>query len=334
MAIRKVKTGWQLDIQPSRQSPRIRKTFKSKAEAVRHERLLLQRHEQGQELMPKKDRRKLSELVMLYHDLYGRYLKSQQDRLRSLLKLCEVSGDPQAHQLTPLWFAELRKTRARTVSPATLNHDRAYLHGLFNELARLGHWTAANPIAASRKVKERNTELTFLTYDQIQVLLDELKRSPNPGVYLIAVICLSTGARWSEAERLTPSQIGKGLISFWNTKTGIARHIPIADQLHQQLVGHPRHGLNRLFSGSYAAFRNAVDRIGLDLPPGQLTHVLRHTFASHFVQRGGNLLELQKILGHTSIVMTMRYAHLAPGHLENAKRLNPLAVDTLSTRGE
>ncbi len=64
--------------------------------------------------------------------------------------------------------------------------------------------------------------------------------------------------------------------------------------------------------------------------------VLRHTFASHFIMNGGNLLTLQKILGHQSIQMTMRYAHLAPDHLNDAVKLNPLNqsghfVDTQSS---
>ncbi|KAB0549266.1 tyrosine-type recombinase/integrase [Pseudomonas argentinensis] len=55
----------------------------------------------------------------------------------------------------------------------------------------------------------------------------------------------------------------------------------------------------------------------------QATHVLRHTFASHFVINGGNILTLQKILGHQSLTMTMRYAHLAPNHLQDAINLGP-----------
>lgn len=57
-----------------------------------------------------------------------------------------------------------------------------------------------------------------------------------------------------------------------------------------------------------------------------MTHVLRHTFASHFMMGGGNILALQKILGHSSLTMTMRYAHLAPDHLQAAAELNPLAM--------
>lgn len=56
-----------------------------------------------------------------------------------------------------------------------------------------------------------------------------------------------------------------------------------------------------------------------------MTHILRHTFASHFMMQGGNILSLQKILGHADIAMTMKYAHLAPEHLNDAIKLNPLA---------
>ena len=65
---------------------------------------------------------------------------------------------------------------------------------------------------------------------------------------------------------------------------------------------------------------------------GKRSHVLRHTFASHFVMNGGNILTLQKILGHADIKMTLRYAHLAEDHLDDALKYNPLAnIDTLST---
>ena len=48
--------------------------------------------------------------------------------------------------------------------------------------------------------------------------------------------------------------------------------------------------------------------------------------SAHFMMSGGNILALQKILGHHDIKMTMRYAHLAPDHLETALRFNPLAT--------
>lgn len=72
------------------------------------------------------------------------------------------------------------------------------------------------------------------------------------------------------------------------------------------------------------AFRSAYERCGFDTPR-QLTHILRHTFASHFMMAGGDILTLQRILGHSSIQVTMRYAHLSPSHLQAAVQLSPLS---------
>lgn len=68
-----------------------------------------------------------------------------------------------------------------------------------------------------------------------------------------------------------------------------------------------------------------MQRAGIETPAGQLTHVLHHTFASHFMMNGGNILVLQRILGHADIKITMRYSHFAPEHLADALLLNPLS---------
>jgi hypothetical protein len=90
---------------------------------------------------------------------------------------------------------------------------------------------------------------------------------------------------------------------------------------------HERHGEGqRIFATAYAAFLSALERTGIQLPKGQAALVLRHTFASHFMISGGNILTLQRILGHSNLTMTIRYAHLAPDHLQKAKSLNPLST--------
>jgi site-specific recombinase XerD len=66
--------------------------------------------------------------------------------------------------------------------------------------------------------------------------------------------------------------------------------------------------------------------LGFDLPAGERTHVLRHTFASHFIMNGGNILTLQKVLGHSSLEMTMRYAHLASDYLQEVIEKNPVVL--------
>ena len=75
---------------------------------------------------------------------------------------------------------------------------------------------------------------------------------------------------------------------------------------------------------SYAEFRRILKEVKPDLPAGQATHALRHSFATHFMINGGNIITLQRILGHTKIAQTMVYAHFAPQYLQDAISLNPL----------
>jgi integrase len=61
----------------------------------------------------------------------------------------------------------------------------------------------------------------------------------------------------------------------------------------------------RIFGSAYSAFREGMIDAKLKLSDGQLTHILRHTFASHFIMNGGNTV-LQKLLGDHSLAMTIR----------------------------
>lgn len=173
--------------------------------------------------------------------------------------------------------------------------------------------------------------MTYLTPDQIKALLVALTKSRNPHVGLISKICLATGARWSEAEELRDTQVKNGLIEYARTKSGKTRAVPIDERLEAEIIDHAKKNgaVGRIFGYSISAFREGVERAGLALPDGQMTHVLRHTFASHFMMNGGNILTLQRILGHANVTMTMRYSHMSPEHLQEAKNLNPLARLTL-----
>lgn len=330
MTIKAVKTGWQVNIQPGgRGAKRRKKTFPTKAEALAWERHVQAKAQQTPEWAPaRKDPRLLSELVDLWYRLHGSGLSAGAGTYRRLLAMCTAMENPRAEAFTADMFAEYRATRlAAGITANNMNREQAYLRAVFNELIRLEQWDKENPLKKLRAFKIQEAELTYLTLDEIARLLVELPKSRNTHVTLIAKVCLATGARWGEAENLRRSQVKNGVIQFVQTKSSKARAVPVTKVLEKELLAHYKaHGDGeRLFAYAWSAFREGVERAELSLPKGQLTHVLRHSFASHFMMNGGNILSLQRALGHHSLTMTMRYAHLSPEHLAEMRHLNPLA---------
>lgn len=337
MTVRKLSDGqWVADFytvnrSEGKQGKRVRKKFATKGEALAFENYTLQKVEETPWLGKGKDKRRLSDIVNLWYERHGVSLRDGQKRVRSMLWAAECMGSPLATEFSAQLFTAYRAKRldghfARTkriaeVSPRTMNLEHAYFLAVFNELKRLGEWDAPNPLENVRQFRTEESEMAYLTAEQISKLLNECRISSSKDLEMVVKICLATGARWSEAENLKKSQITPGRITFIKTKGKRNRTIPLDPEIIAEL---PKKN-GSLFKPCYNAFRKAIDRTGIELPPGQLTHVLRHTFASHFMMNGGNILVLQKILGHTDIKMTMRYSHFSPDHLEEALYLNPLA---------
>ncbi|EOV1091548.1 tyrosine-type recombinase/integrase [Vibrio fluvialis] len=126
-----------------------------------------------------------------------------------------------------------------------------------------------------------------------------------------------------EAAHLRGSNVHNNKITFVDTKNGKNRTVPITTELYKEIKNSSN---GQLFSVSYQDLYNEFNRLNFDLPSGQAMHVLRHTFASHFMMNGGNILTLRQILGHATIMQTMTYAHLAPDYLNEATTLNPLTT--------
>ncbi|MFB1115650.1 tyrosine-type recombinase/integrase [Dickeya dadantii] len=328
MAVRKNPDGgWICELYPNgAKGKRIRKKFATKGEALAFEQYANQKpwHDE------KEERRTLKELIDIWYSAHGITLDSGKRRQNTLHYAADCMGDPLARDFDSQMFSRYRERRLncelirsskKTVSIGTLNLEMSYFLAVFNELKRMGEWTKPNPMESIRAFKSDEIEMAFLTQEQINTLLEECKNSRSPHLALVVKLCLVTGARWREAESLKSTQISGNKITFTKTKGRKNRTVPISPELAAQL---PKTG-GELFAPCYNAFRRTLRRSGINLPSGQLTHVLRHTFASHFMMNGGNILVLQRILGHSNIQMTMRYAHFSPDHLEDAIRLNPLA---------
>ncbi len=304
-----------------RHGKRVRKQFDTKAEALRFEAHIKSQADQGEWNPAKPDHRRLSDLCDQWYEQHGKHLKDGERRLRKLSLIANALNDPIGNQLTPDRFLKYRGNKK--ASPKTLNNELGYLNAVYNELERTEQIKYSNPLAKVRPIKLVENELSYLMIDEVKELLDSIKgQTDNPHVLLITKICLATGCRWGEAESLHRRNISNGKITFTDTKSKKNRTVPISPELEKDIVNH---GKGKLFTGSITSFRRALARTTIELPKGQAAHVLRHTFASHFIMGGGDILTLQRILGHSSIVMTMRYAHLSPDHLTEAIQLNPLA---------
>lgn len=281
-----------------------------------------------------KDERRLKDLVEDWFNLHGYTLKDGVGRKAILLADCELLGNPIASKFTVEDFVIFRKERLETVrspgkliKPNTINHSQAYLCAVFNTLIKLGKWTQVNPLHGLPKLKIDEPDLCYLEKSQIKALMRELQLSPTKDLYIIAKICLSTGARWGEAASLQAMHVRGNRIHYSQTKSGKARSIPIKTELQEEiLMSRPKSGLLFNQRNHRHGFEDAVERAGIKLPDGQSTHVLRHTFASHFMINDGNILKLKEILGHATLDMTIRYAKLAPNHLTQAITHNPIAT--------
>ena len=336
MSIKKVKSGWQVDFRPSgRDTPRLRKTFVKKFDA---EQFFTREKAKAQinadYSRPKVDKRRLSDLVNDWYKLHGASLKDGRKRFSKLEGLVERLDNPLAGNLTPENWLEYRNQRItefrrnsdqKLVSKNNLNHEHTYLCAVYNQLIKLGNWKQKNPMAGIPKFVIDESEPEYLELDQIDALLDACSASKSPELYLRVKLCLHTGARWGEAGAITGMQLRAGKAFFTKTKNSQSRGVPIALDFQEELLqGKPPNGA--IFkTDPKKAFYTAVKMAGIALPSGQATHILRHSYASHYMIADGNLLKLQKALGHKDIKQTLRYAHLAPKHLAESLDKNPLA---------
>lgn len=342
MSVTKVKTGWQVRFNVNgRLSTRIQKTFKRKFDAEQYEISEKAKGQLSSYAPPVKDDRRLSELIEDWHNLYGSALKDGQKRYSKLLGLAERLGNPMASKFSPEDWLKYRNKRItetrrnsnhKQISKNNLNHEHTYLCAVYNQLIKLKNWQLKNPMSGIPKFILDEPELSFLELTEIDSLLDACLNSSSKELYLRVKLCLHTGARWGEPGTVTGAQIRAGKIVYSKTKNGLARAVPLAPGLEKELFdGRPRNGL--LFrTDPKKAFYTAIKKAGIVLPAGQATHILRHSFASHYMIADGNIMKLQKLLGHKDIKQTLRYAHLSPSHLIESLEKNPLAQLTSSHR--
>jgi integrase/recombinase XerD len=180
-----------------------------------------------------------------------------------------------------------------------------------------------NPVKqfSKRHIKESAPRTTYPTDEQIALLI--ANASPMAG--RIIRLLADTGMRQEEVCSLEWSQVSiqRREIRLTKTKTSSPRVIPLSDVALGTLVGTPRH-MTRPFvfwhddGQRYSTFANSFSVIAAKAGVPYRCHDLRHRFASIFIQATGDIPALQAILGHRTISMTMRYAHMITEHLHRA----------------
>lgn len=211
-------------------------------------------------------------------------------------------------------------------SDATINRKLAALSKMMTFALDRG-WIKAKP-KLERRVEGKG-RLRFLTEAEEETLLRLLRQWTLDEAANLFTFLVDTGARLSEALRATPRDVDwdAKLISIWETKNGEPRTVPLTTRVYDILAssGLPRDATARFFPNSQDYYRAAWNRaravMGLGKDRQFVIHALRHTTASRLVQRGVSLAIVQKWLGHKTISMTLRYAHLVATDLLNAVKV-------------
>jgi integrase len=220
-------------------------------------------------------------------------------------------------------------TRAgQRLSAATVNRLLILLRYMFNLAIR---WHTAgvvsNPTATHKIKRLSNHRERYLSAAETQQLIVAVNASPNRMLRYIIPFLLLTGARKREVLNAQWRDVDRER-SFWRipiTKSGRERHVPLSAAAITLLDTVPRRrNCDWIFANPktlkpYVSIFSSWDTARTVAGLSEVrVHDLRHSFASFLVNAGCSLYEVQKILGHASVVMTQRYSHLSQDSLLRA----------------
>ena len=273
------------------------------------------------------------------NDLIQRYIKhvlptkpkSAKKQSRQLAWWNEQMGSYALCDVTPVLIAEHRDkltdevtARGKKRSLATTNRYLAALSHALNIAAKEWGWLDSSPMLKVRKLKEPRGRVRFLSEDERMNLLNFCKESNNDYLYLIVVLCISTGARKMEILGLQWQDIDtlRGIITLHETKNGERRILPLVSHALELIKNHakirklhtdfvfPNHKGDKPMD-IRAPWETAIKKAGIT---NFRFHDLRHSAASYLAMNGATLAEIAEVLGHKTLQMVKRYAHLSEAH--------------------
>ncbi len=243
--------------------------------------------------------------------------------------------------VTPQFLTDLKQHLANSLGDQSLRHCFSFLRRAVNHAIEARSLNLANPFAIKRNgvfrlPRAENAAVRFLTPEEATSLLDELKRRA-PQVHDMSLLSLKTGMRATEIFSLQGQGIDEAAsLLHFRAKGGATQHVhappAILDMLKaynrapgecifQSRVGGPlRWGISETFDRVVTHLK--LNKGVTDARRKVRFHTLRHTFASWLAQSGQvTLHELMELMRHERIEMTLRYAHLIPGHQRDKLRI-------------
>lgn len=209
----------------------------------------------------------------------------------------------------------LGSLRERGNSNATINRKMAALSKLLRKAHKMGD---IHSLPEFRRQKERAGRIRFLEPSEERALFAAVEKRSSDA-YRLAVFLVDTGCRLGEALGLIWNDVSSDRVSFWLTKSGRSRTIPLTARAKAAIprsVG-GKGPFKMLKDAQFRAIWNeAKQEVGLGQDEQVVPHILRHTCASRLVQGGVDIRRVQMWLGHQTLQMTMRYAHLATNDLD------------------
>src|SRR5437868_5693301 len=273
--------------------------------------------------MPFKD------FAQTYLEREGPLLKSIRTERKRVLAWAREFGNRPLGQITRTEIEARRRERMSKCHPPTISRNLSRLRHMLN-IAVEWELLEESPMKGMKFLRENNARTRYLSLEECQRLIASCFA---PHIRALVSVALHSGMRLGEILNLhwRDLDFASGFILVRDSKNGESRHVPMDATLSALLRVYSRRlGTDLVFSSPAGGrivdvrtgFQNACKRAGLiDLH----FHDLRHTFASQFVMSGGDLYILQEILGHKSITMTQRYAHLSPTYKIRAiDRMNTL----------
>lgn len=243
-------------------------------------------------------------------------------------------GSLRLAQISRISLIRLRNEIAhKGLSPRSQNYAIALVRQIFNFALKYDLYDGKNPASNFEFIKVDNARTKYFDDNQLRQLLDGLKKRSYT-VYLITLISLESGLRRGEIFNLTWADIDLKAreILVKDTKNHLNRYAPMSECLYAELIKLPQQNPNQyLFTSRNGkkmttlsrTFERVVKELGfnkgiIDRRQQLVFHSCRHTFASRLVERNVPLYDVAHLMGHSTLKMTQRYAHLSNAKLSQA----------------